>query len=73
MSESFLSRWTKVINAIPREHKWKPTDRAFRRQCSRCGEVDLLLENKYPQIGGAKYNWQKEDTKCTSPGKGTET
>lgn len=36
-------------------HDWIEKD--YRRHCSKCDTHQMMYENKYPEVGQAKYEW----------------
>lgn len=40
-------------------HLWRPQGFG-RRICQVCGQTSLLMENKYPEVGEAKYTWSRD-------------
>jgi hypothetical protein len=37
-------------------HDWVEKD--FRRHCSKCDAHQMLIENRYPDVGQPRYEWQ---------------
>ena len=49
--------------ATPRHHNWREIHFGI-RQCQHSLRMDYLVENRYPDVGEAKYNWLFENLPC---------
>jgi len=50
--------WRRKTNPRTLGHVWRD-DRFGVRVCTRCGVNNYLMENRFPDIGEAKYHWQE--------------
>jgi hypothetical protein len=48
-------------SVFPCQHEWYGFA-PYKRRCEKCGEEQWVMENRYPAIGEARYEWKTMHT-----------